>query len=67
MKLNKQAINLTIVLTLLTVAVYSWAYGLNNISLSLTALLTLGGLAQMLTALQPQQALGEAVESGQAR
>lgn len=71
MKLNKQAINLTIVFTLLTVAVYSWANELNHISLSITTLLILGGLAQMLTvrtvALQPQQVLGEAAESGQAR
>lgn len=71
MKLNKQAINLTIVLTLLTVAVYSWAHGLNNVTFSITALLILGGLVHMLTvriaALQPQQVLGEAGESGQAR
>jgi hypothetical protein len=70
MKLNKQAVNLTIVLSLLTVAVYSWAQGLNNVTLSITALLILGGLAQRLavriTALQPQPVLGEAVESRQA-
>lgn len=49
MKLNTQAINLTLVLILLTVAVHSWAQGLQNITLPITALLILGGLAQMLT------------------
>ncbi len=71
MKLNKQAINLTIALTLLTVAVYSWTHGLNNITLLTTALLILGGLAQMLTArtaaLRPQPVREEVVESRQAK
>jgi hypothetical protein len=71
MKLNKHAVNLTIVITLLTVAVHSWANGLNNATLSITALIILNGLAYMLTvknaAIQPQQVLGEVVESGQAR
>jgi hypothetical protein len=71
MKLNKHVVNLTIVFTLLTVAVYGGAHGLNNVTFSITTLLILGGLAQMLTvriaALQPQPVLGEAVESGQAR
>jgi hypothetical protein len=70
MKLNEHAVNLTIVLTLLTVAVYGWANGLNNVTLSISALIILGGLAHMLmlriAALQPQQGLGEAVEIEQA-
>ena len=71
MKLNTQAVNLAIVLSLLTVAADSWGRGLNNVSLSITALLILGGLAQMLAvksaALQPQPVLVEVVESRQAR
>ncbi len=71
MKLNKHVVKLTIVLTLLTVAVYGWANVLNNVALSITTLLILGGLAQLLTvriaALQPQQVPRGAVESGQAR
>jgi hypothetical protein len=71
MKLNKHVVNLTIVLALLTVAVYGWANGLNNVTLSITVLLILGGLVHMLTvriaALQPQPVPRGAVESGQAR
>lgn len=71
MKLNKHAVNLTMVITLLTVAVHGWANGLNNVTLSITGLIILNGLAHMLTvkiaAIQPQQVLGKADESGQAR
>lgn len=70
MKINTQAVNLAIVLCLLTVAADSWSRGLNNVSLSITAVLILGGLAQMLpvkrVALQSQPVLVEVVESRQA-
>lgn len=63
MKLNTRAVDLTIVLSLLTIAADSWGRGLNNVTLSITALLILGGLVQMLAArsatLQPQPVLVE--------
>jgi hypothetical protein len=48
MKLNTQAVNLAIVLSLSTIAAASWAHGLNSVTLSITALLILGGVAQTL-------------------
>lgn len=70
MKLNTQAVNLTIVLSLLTIVVDSWARGFNNVTLALTALLIVGSLVQTLAvksaALQPQPVLVEAVESRKA-
>jgi predicted phage tail protein len=68
MKLNKQAVNLAVMLLLLTVAADSWAHGLNSVTIPVTALIILGGLVQMLAVksavLQPQPVLVEAAESG---